>query len=201
VTNGQSLLRRPGPTKSCRANDDDNDVWKHIFNVCKQDGFWTKSDRMWQFDILFITTTSSNAADLISGGKQGRKFVQLQHWLQCCKNEYLYCQYTRRVQKNRTFAIKTLLFVLQHFKQCPLQSSLLYWRTPFPTFLPLLEYFLEHPFCDGAHSLIAFSWISSVVWQCHFKVVLNLGNRKRSAGAKSGDQGGWGTTDVWYFAR
>jgi hypothetical protein len=27
-------------------------------------------------------------------------------------------------------------------------------------------------------------------------VVLSLGNRKKSAGAKSGEYGGWGTTDV-----
>ena len=54
-------------------------VWKHTYiisNVCKQAGFRVKSDRMWQFDILFITTMSSNAADLISSGKQGRKFKQ-----------------------------------------------------------------------------------------------------------------------------
>jgi hypothetical protein len=31
-------------------------------------------------------------------------------------------------KKDRTFAIKTLLLILQHFKHCPLQSSLLYWR-------------------------------------------------------------------------
>jgi len=36
-----------------------------------------------------------------------------------------------------------------------------------------------------------------VVWKRRpFKVVLSLGNRKKSSGAKSGEQGGWGTTDV-----
>jgi hypothetical protein len=31
-------------------------------------------------------------------------------------------------KKDRTFAINTLLLILHHFKQCPLQSSALYWR-------------------------------------------------------------------------
>ena len=61
-------------------------------NVCKQAGFRAKSDRMWQFDILFITTKSSNAAVLISSGKQGRKFMQWQYGLQCCKTMNVYCQ-------------------------------------------------------------------------------------------------------------
>jgi len=40
-------------------------------------------------------------------------------------------------------------FILQHFKHRPLQSSPSTSGTPFPTFLPLLECFLERTFCDG----------------------------------------------------
>jgi hypothetical protein len=51
-------------------------------------------------------------------------------------------------------------------------------------------------------SLIAFSRISSMVWKRRsHKVVLSLGNRKKSAGTKSGEYGGWGTTDVSCFAK
>jgi hypothetical protein len=47
--------------------------------------------------------------------------------------------------------MKTLLLILQHFKHCPpfrvVPST---GDTPFPTFPPLLECFLERTFCDGA---------------------------------------------------
>jgi hypothetical protein len=36
------------------------------------------------------------------------------------------------LKKDRTFAIKILLFILKHFKHCPLQSSPLYWRYNVP---------------------------------------------------------------------
>ena len=35
-------------------------------------------------------------------------------------------------KKDQTFAIKTLLLILQHFKHCPLQSSPLDWRNTVP---------------------------------------------------------------------
>jgi len=35
-------------------------------------------------------------------------------------------------KKHQTFAIKTLLLILQHFKHCPLQSRPLYWRYTVP---------------------------------------------------------------------
>jgi len=53
-------------------------------------------------------------------------------------------------KKERTFAVNTLLLILQHFKHCPLQLVHSTGDTPFPTFLPLLEFFLERTFCDGA---------------------------------------------------
>jgi len=37
-----------------------------------------------------------------------------------------------RVQKDQTFAIKTLLLILQHFKHCRPRSSPLYWRYTVP---------------------------------------------------------------------
>ena len=50
--------------------------------------------------------------------------------------------------KDRTFAIKTLLYNILstvRFKVVPSTGD-----TPFPTFLPLLECFLNRTFCDGA---------------------------------------------------
>jgi hypothetical protein len=41
-------------------------------------------------------------------------------------------------------------FILQHFKHCPYKVVTSIGDTPFPTFLPLLECFLERNFCDGA---------------------------------------------------
>jgi hypothetical protein len=38
----------------------------------------------------------------------------------------------RVIKKDRTFAIKTLLLILQHFKHGPLQSSPLYWPYTVP---------------------------------------------------------------------
>jgi len=37
------------------------------------------------------------------------------------------------LKKDRTFAIKTLLLILHHFKHCPLQSSPLYWLYTVPS--------------------------------------------------------------------
>jgi hypothetical protein len=50
-------------------------------------------------------------------------------------------------KKDRTFALKTLFYILSTapFKVVPSTGD-----TPFPTFLSLLECFLEHTFCDGA---------------------------------------------------
>src|SRR5215469_5531923 len=51
-------------------------------------------------------------------------------------------------KKDRTFAIKTLFYKILStvpFKVVPSTGD-----TPFPTFLPLLECFLERTFCDGA---------------------------------------------------
>jgi hypothetical protein len=61
---------------------------------------------------------------------------------------------SRRIQgvfkkkKDRTFATKTLFYNILStvpFKLVPSTGD-----TPFPTFLPLLEWFLERTFCDGA---------------------------------------------------
>ena len=69
--------------------------------------------------------------------------------------------------------------------------------TPFPTFLPLSKCFLERTFCGGAQFSYRIFLNLPVVWKRRpFKVVLSLGNRKKSSGAKSGEQGGWGTTAV-----
>jgi hypothetical protein len=51
-------------------------------------------------------------------------------------------------KKDRTFVTKTLIYNILStvpFKVVPSTGD-----TPFPTFLPLLECFLERTFCDGA---------------------------------------------------
>jgi hypothetical protein len=56
--------------------------------------------------------------------------------------EYKVCS-----KEDRTFAIKTLFYNILStvsFKVVPSTGD-----TPFPTFLPLLECFLERTFCDG----------------------------------------------------
>ena len=40
-------------------------------------------------------------------------------------------------KKDRTFAIKTSLLILQHFKHCPPQSSPLYWQYTVPNVSPI----------------------------------------------------------------
>ena len=51
-------------------------------------------------------------------------------------------------KKDRTFAIKTLFYNI--LSTVPFQVVPSTGDTPFPTFLPLLECFLERTFCDGA---------------------------------------------------
>ena len=98
---------------------------------------------------------------------------------------------TRHVQKKTEFLLYRLycsfysILSTVPFKAVPTTGD-----TPFPTFLPLLKCFLEHTFYNGHSSLIKFFWISSMVLnQRPLKVVLSLGNRIKSAGAKSRD--GW----------
>jgi hypothetical protein len=61
-----------------------------------------------------------------------RVFPSLQAVVFKAASFFIPCSYTRRVKKDRSFAIKILLFILQHFKHCPLQISLLYWRYTIP---------------------------------------------------------------------
>ena len=52
-----------------------------------------------------------------------------------CMYIWIYvCTYEICSKKDRTFAIKTLLLILQHFKHCPPQSSSLYWQYTVPNF-------------------------------------------------------------------
>jgi len=52
--------------------------------------------------------------------------------------------------KSRTLAMKTVSLILQHFNTSPFKVAPSTGDTPFLTFLPLLECFLESTFCDGA---------------------------------------------------
>jgi hypothetical protein len=57
-------------------------------------------------------------------------------------------EYEACSKKDRTFAIKTFFYNILStvpFKVVPCTGD-----TPFPTFLPSFECFLEHTFCDGA---------------------------------------------------
>jgi hypothetical protein len=63
-------------------------------------------------------------------------------------------------KKDRTSAMKTLLLTLHHFKQCPLQSSPLYWRYTVPSVISIVR---MHHFVMARSSLTVFSRISSVV--------------------------------------
>jgi hypothetical protein len=57
-------------------------------------------------------------------------------------------KYKARSNKDRTFAIKTLFYNILSTVPFKVVSST--GDTPFPTFLPLLECFLERTFCDSA---------------------------------------------------
>jgi len=59
-------------------------------------------------------------------------------------------EYKACSKKDRTFAIKTLLLILQQLSNVPSKEVPSTGDTPFSTFLPLLECFLERTFCDGA---------------------------------------------------
>jgi len=59
-------------------------------------------------------------------------------------------EYKACSNRDRTFAIKTLLLILQHFKHCPFKLLPSTGDTPFLTFLPLLECFLERTCCNDA---------------------------------------------------
>jgi len=55
---------------------------------------------------------------------------------------------------------------------------------------------MERTFCDGTR--LPYRIFLNLLYGLEsipFNVVLNLGNRKKPAGAKSGELGGWGTTD------
>jgi len=58
--------------------------------------------------------------------------VFVNHWNPDCSCVSLPQVYKACSKKYRTFDIKTLLLILQHFKHCPLQSSALYWRYTVP---------------------------------------------------------------------
>jgi len=84
-------------------------------------------------------------------------------------------------KKRPNICYKDLVLILQHFKHRPLQSSPSTGDTPFLTFLPLLEWFLERTFCDGAQ--FSYRILLNLLYGLEttsFKVVLSLGNRKKS---------------------
>jgi hypothetical protein len=91
-------------------------------------------------------------------------------------------------KKYRTFAIKTLLLILQHFKHCPLQSSPLYWWYTIPNVSSIVGMLPGTHFLWCHAVLLSHFPESPVVWKRRpFKVVWSLGNRKKSAGTKSGE--------------
>ena len=100
-------------------------------------------------------------------------------------------------KKDQTFAIKTLLLILQHFKHCPLQSSPLDWRNTVPNvssivgMLPgkhflwcravLLSHFPESPLWFGNDVLskwfgkqekVCWSYLWRVGWKGHNRCLM-----------------------------
>ena len=89
-------------------------------------------------------------------------------------------------KKDQTFAIKTLLLIYSILSTVPFKVVPSTGNTPFPMFFDCWNASWNALSVMVRSSLIAFSWISSMVWKRHpFKVVLSLENRKKSAGAKS----------------
>ena len=69
-------------------------------------------------------------------------------WSACGQHEIQYTKWRMKKykacsKKDRTFVIKTLFYNI--LSNVPSTGD-----TPFPTFLPLLEWFLERTFCGGA---------------------------------------------------
>jgi hypothetical protein len=94
------------------------------------------------------------------------KQLRHRHSVHCCRlislqnqkiSRHIHVPYIKGVlKKNRTFAIKTSLLILQHFNIVSFTVVPSTGDTSFPTFLPLLDCFLEHTFCDGAQFSLHF---------------------------------------------
>ena len=104
-----------------------------VFHRSRNDSEWTV--RLCAFRVIKNTLTYMNAGsikyvDVIKYFKNVFFYSQTFHcfvWFQATTAKYEVCS-----KKDRTFAIKTLLLILQRFKHCPPQSSPLYWQYTVP---------------------------------------------------------------------
>ena len=91
-------------------------------------------------------------------------------------------------KKQVNFCYKHFTTHFTTFKHCPLKVVPSTDDRPFTTFLLLLECFLECTFCDGMQFYYhIFLNLLYGLETTSFQVVLSVGNRKKSAGAKSGE--------------
>jgi len=105
-------------------------------------------------------------------------------------------------KKDQTFAPKTLLLILQHFKHCPLQSIPLSLRYTIPNISSIVG------MLPGMH----FLWWRAGVLSYFLNLLCGLEMMSFQSGFKFGklesllvlspeNRGGRGTMDVWFFAR
>jgi hypothetical protein len=102
----------------------------------------------------------------------------------------------------RTDAVKIIKLTIRHIGRHHPPSSFLPHSDTNPTVSSICGTLPGSPFLSQCQALCDSAWISSVVSNRRpFSFNFNLGNRKKSQGAKSGEYGGWGMTAVFYFAR
>ena len=113
------------------------DYWAH------EEG-WVSADPLWQWWCWTGSHQHLSACWMYSvhhcwySGETGlhQKAFSTGTWMVCEETVNLgyTCHHSAKACSKtvRTFAIKTLLLILQHFKHCPLQSSPLYWQYTIP---------------------------------------------------------------------
>ena len=121
-----------------------------IYKAC------SKKDRTFGIKTLFYNILSTVPFKVVSstGDTPFSTFLPLLE----CALERTFCdgaQFSYRIflnirvfKKRQNFWYKD--FILQHFKNCPLQSSSLYWRYTVPNVSSSVGMLPERTFCDGA---------------------------------------------------
>jgi hypothetical protein len=89
---------------------------------------------------------------------------------------------------DRTFAVRNVLRILQHLSTIPFKVFPYAADTPFLTFLPLLEWFLERTFCDDApFSCRILLNLLYGLETTSFQSAFAFEKQEKSAGVKSGE--------------
>jgi hypothetical protein len=101
-----------------------------------------------------------------------------------------------------TDVVKIIKLTIRAIGGHHLRSSTLRYVDTGPTVSFIFGTFPVSPFLSVLSTVCYSVWISSVVTNRHlFCFNFIFGNRKKSLGVKSGKCGGWGMTNVLYFAR